>query len=196
MLIYLRDTALTDRTVQDFREKLTGPLGFDIEYRPNFTKGCPLNRTALVQLASESLVLLVQVSAMSAFPDSIKNIIEDPAIVKAGVGIQGDANKLRRDFGVHPAGCLELSFLAKAVDPQWADAKGPLISLARLVEAYEERVIKKPKHLQMSNWERPLTEEQQDYAAGDATAALSVLQKLYTILPSVQPPPDKTLYIF
>lgn len=66
MLIYLRDTALTDQTVEKFREKLSGPLGFDIEYRPNFVKGRPLNKTALVQLASSSVILLVQVSAMSS----------------------------------------------------------------------------------------------------------------------------------
>jgi hypothetical protein len=65
MLFYLRDHAEANRTVEEFREKLKGPLGLDIEYRPNFTKGRPLNKTALVQLASESVALLVQVSAMS-----------------------------------------------------------------------------------------------------------------------------------
>ena len=66
MLIYLRDAAQTDRAVTQFRDKLNGPLGFDLEYRPNYTKGRPSNRTALIQLASASLVLLVQVSAMSS----------------------------------------------------------------------------------------------------------------------------------
>ena len=66
LLNYLRDASLTDQTVEELRSRLVGPLGFDIEYRPNFIKGRPQNRTALVQLASDSVVLLVQVSAMSS----------------------------------------------------------------------------------------------------------------------------------
>lgn len=66
LLHYLRDASLTDQTVEELRSRLVGPLGFDIEYRPNFVKGRPQNRTALVQLASDSVVLLVQVSAMSS----------------------------------------------------------------------------------------------------------------------------------
>jgi hypothetical protein len=73
----------------------------------------------------------------------------------------GDADKLRRDFGVNAASCLELSYLARAVDQQWATTKG-LISLTRLVKAYEDRNLKKPKYIQLSNWESSLTEEQQD----------------------------------
>ena len=106
ILYYLCDRTLTDCIVEELRQELFGPLGFDIEYRPNFIKGRPLNKTALVQLASASVVLLVQVSAMSgqysqprqspmrshynsAFPDTVRSIIEDPTIIKAGVGIQG-----------------------------------------------------------------------------------------------------------
>ncbi|KAF8587296.1 ribonuclease H-like protein [Ramaria rubella] len=163
VLVYLRDAVHTDGIVSEYRDKFKGPLGFDIEYRPNFLKGQPSNKTALVQLAAESVTLLAQVSAMSgkSFPDTIRNIIQDPTIIKAGVGIQGDADKLWRDFGIKPASCLELGYLARAVDQQWASSKG-LISLARLVKAYEGRVMKKPKHIQMSNWESVLTQDQQD----------------------------------
>lgn len=104
-LVYLRDAALADEFVHQYRESLQGPLGIDIEYRPNYLKGCPLNPTALIQLASVDVVLLVQISAMSGqlslpqhplcpysrleFPHTIRDIIQDHAIIKAGVGIQG-----------------------------------------------------------------------------------------------------------
>ncbi|KAF8527901.1 ribonuclease H-like domain-containing protein, partial [Hysterangium stoloniferum] len=166
-----------------------------IEYRPSFIKGQPLHKTALVQLASASIALLVQVSAMSQFPNSIKAILQNPAIIKVGVGIQGDVKKLRDDYGVNMNGSLELGYLARAVDPQWSASRG-LISLARLAKAYQGIDFKKLKRVQMSNWELMLTEEQQDYAANDAFIALTIFDKLNIILPTVRPSPAKETYIF
>jgi len=194
-LYYLRDAAETDKTLAQFKNIFNGHLGFDIEYRPTFVKGQPLHRTALVQLASNSIALLVQVSAMSEFPNSVKTILEDPTIVKVGVGIRGDVRKLWDDYGIDVNGCLELGYLARAVDPQWSTSHG-LISLARLAKAYQGKDFKKPKHVQMSNWELILTEQQQDYAANDAFIALTIFDKLDKILPSVEPSPAKETYIF
>jgi hypothetical protein len=39
-------------------------FGFDLEWRPTYTKGAPENPVALVQLANEHSVLLFQVSSM------------------------------------------------------------------------------------------------------------------------------------
>jgi hypothetical protein len=64
-IYYLRDPAETEKAVALFRDVSNGHLGFDIEYPPSFIKGQPLHKTALVQLASPSVALLVQVSAMS-----------------------------------------------------------------------------------------------------------------------------------
>ncbi|GJJ09458.1 hypothetical protein Clacol_003681 [Clathrus columnatus] len=132
---------------------------------------------------------------MSEFPSEIRKLLEDPSIVKAGVGILGDASKLRADFGVNVTSCLDLSCLAKLIDPQWSTCKGP-IGLARLMKAYEGQELKKPKSLVRSNWERFLTQAQQDYAANDAIAGLSILRKLDTILISKTPPPNKAEYLF
>jgi hypothetical protein len=41
-----------------------GPFGFDLEWKPNFSKGQAQNRVALVQLANENTILLLQISAM------------------------------------------------------------------------------------------------------------------------------------
>lgn len=42
------------------------PLGFDIEWRPNFRKNGIENPVALVQLADKARVLLIHVSVMGA----------------------------------------------------------------------------------------------------------------------------------
>ncbi|KLO20506.1 hypothetical protein SCHPADRAFT_923648 [Schizopora paradoxa] len=101
-------------------------LGFDLEWRPRFTaltaaearRGVPReNPVALVQLATREKVWLVQVCAMTSFPKRLAQILEDEDILKCGVGILGDAQKLFREQGVQMRGCVELSYLARTADP-------------------------------------------------------------------------------
>lgn len=47
-------------------EPITGPLGFDLEWKPNFVKGQTENPVALVQLASADRIMLFQVTSMSS----------------------------------------------------------------------------------------------------------------------------------
>lgn len=68
-----KNPALRVLYIQDHREankqlKLLGPgphvLGFDIEWKPIYVKGAPENRIALIQLANNHVVLLLQITAM------------------------------------------------------------------------------------------------------------------------------------
>lgn len=60
-LVYVRNH--TDANTELDRLS-TDPLGFDLEWRPNFIKGHPENRVSLVQLANQDTIFLIQVSAM------------------------------------------------------------------------------------------------------------------------------------
>jgi hypothetical protein len=60
-LFYIRDHRQVDLTIARLRN---GPLGFDLEWRPNFIKGQLENPVALVQLSNEDTILLIQISAM------------------------------------------------------------------------------------------------------------------------------------
>lgn len=74
----------------------------------------------------------------------------------------GDKNKVLRDLGVHLSGEVELSGLARSIDAsRWTDHGGKLISLARLIEVYNLRILQKPKKLQRGNWEIVLSEPMQ-----------------------------------
>jgi len=42
----------------------SGPLGFDLEWRPTHIKGAPENPVALIQLANDESIMLFQVSSM------------------------------------------------------------------------------------------------------------------------------------
>jgi hypothetical protein len=59
-LHYIRDAEQADIQV----ELLQGPVGFDLEWKPNFRKGEPENPVSLVQLANNETILLLQISAM------------------------------------------------------------------------------------------------------------------------------------
>lgn len=60
-LVYIRDLQTAETEVARLKP---GPLGFDLEWKPNWQKGQQENPVALVQLASEDTVLLIQVSAI------------------------------------------------------------------------------------------------------------------------------------
>jgi hypothetical protein len=62
-LLYIRDHRQADAAIVRLRK---GPLGFDLEWRPNFIKGRPENPVALVQLSTEDTVLLIQIYVMES----------------------------------------------------------------------------------------------------------------------------------
>ena len=56
----------------------SGPLGFDLEWRPTYTKGAPENPVALIQLADQHSIMLFQVSRMrgrhyTSYPSANQN---------------------------------------------------------------------------------------------------------------------------
>ncbi|KAF8323471.1 ribonuclease H-like domain-containing protein [Cantharellus anzutake] len=92
-------------------------------------------------------------------PPSLRVLIESPRILKLGVGIEEDAAKVRRDFGIEFHGAVELTFLARTFNSSFTgDHPKSLISLARLTEHYIGLPLKKSKKVVLSNWECPLTE--------------------------------------
>ncbi|CAE6458465.1 unnamed protein product [Rhizoctonia solani] len=182
---YLR----TARDVNVALQSAQGPFGFDIEWRPSFVKGMPEAPIALMQLARPDQIFLIHLTSMRNFPSKLRAVLEDYKIVKAGVGIAGDAKKLWRDYGVSLLGAVELSKLAQVTDPlKWAANKpGQLIGLARLVQIYRSRQMKKSTKVKLSNWERTLNAQQMEYAASDALAGAILYQHLLDLDPSAHP---------
>jgi hypothetical protein len=63
-LLYIRNCSEADLQISKLRVRGRA-LGLDLEWRPTFVKGHPENPVALVQLANEDTILLIQISAMS-----------------------------------------------------------------------------------------------------------------------------------
>lgn len=155
----------------------SGPLGFDLEW--NYSHFAKPGRTALLQICSPSLILIIHLSAMSyRIPPRLHAILKDAAIIKTGVAIRNDALKLERDFAIHSRNMLELSSLAKLAEPaKWARTN-TLISLRNLARVYLHRRLSKHS-VRSSDWEQfPLHREQVEYAASDAFVGLELLRAL------------------
>ncbi|KIM67056.1 hypothetical protein SCLCIDRAFT_1210529 [Scleroderma citrinum Foug A] len=164
-----------------------GPVGFDLEWRPNFFKGQAENRVAVVQLASADTVLLLQISRMREFPSKLKEVLYGHEWIKTGVAIQNDCKKLYRDWSVSVRNCVDLALLARTVDNvRWKGAYTKPIGLARLLETYDMTTLAKGK-VQRSNWENFLTKSQQAYAANDAHAAHTIYHHLLEMARVSQP---------
>ena len=133
-------------------------LGLDIEWKPTFTKGKPQNRASLLQLASDDDVLLVQLlNDVGLVTDGLRAVLEDGMVRKVGVGIMGDAAKMRKDWGVSINGIVTI---------------GNGRSLAKVTLENTGICLTKNKKIQLSNWEnRTLSQKQIIYAALDAWVA-------------------------
>ncbi|WIA22870.1 hypothetical protein OEZ86_009815 [Tetradesmus obliquus] len=170
-------------------------VGFDLEWRPHFRRGCAPNRAALLQLAyavdrrgrdwrpkadGKGVVVLLLHIFHSGITPKLQDILLREEITKVGVNICGDVSKLLADYGVAVAGAADLSDAAhgrqlRCVDGITTNVENKRWSLAGLVEEVLSVELPKPQHIRLGNWEqRPLNAEQQAYAALDAFASLLV----------------------
>lgn len=155
-------------------------VGFDMEWPWNDWKKSDLqNKIGLIQVASLDKIALFHIglhpgkTTEDIIAPSLRKLIEDPKIGKLGVGIlSADFARLRRFFRLNPRGAVELSHLYRLIKfggykPELVSTK--LVSLARLVEDQLGHPLYKGD-VRTSNWSKPLSKEQINYAAGDAYA--------------------------
>ncbi|KAF7306628.1 3'-5' exonuclease domain-containing protein [Mycena indigotica] len=189
---YITDAQHAEQAMSCF----TGPCGLDIEWRPTYVKGQAENPVALLQLANTDTILLLHLHHIRAIPPSLRAFLENPEIVKAGVGIQGDAKKLYKDIGLSVRGCVDLALLARSVDNErWKGKYSDPLGLARLIATYEDLLLFKGK-VTRSNWERRLDAEQLEYASNDSHAGYTLFMRLSQLLLSLSKIPEPRCYSF
>lgn len=131
-------------------------LGFDIEWKP-FFKPNPPNKASLMQLSSDDAVLLIQLFSVKPSP-ALRNVLMSEHIKKVGVGISGDAAKMREDWDVVVNGLIDIGHGG--------------MSLAKVAFAATQVKLSKKKAICLSNWEdETLSRAQIVYAALDAWVA-------------------------
>ncbi|KAL5492760.1 hypothetical protein ACEPAI_4207 [Sanghuangporus weigelae] len=199
--VYVRTEEEADKLV----EGLTGAVGFDIEWKVIFRRGVNMRPAATVQLSDQRTILVIQISAMKAFPKKLKELLENTHVAKVGVNILNDGKKLARDYGVHAQGLIELGGLARQADADYVERyfraseviqkmactiavpnpkmrkPGVRINLATVTAMYTGCELPKGP-VRTSDWEiQPLNVTQLDYAANDAHSALIIYDRLMSM---------------
>uniref|UniRef100_A0A1J3HY97 3'-5' exonuclease n=1 Tax=Noccaea caerulescens TaxID=107243 RepID=A0A1J3HY97_NOCCA len=150
-------------------------VGFDVEWRPNFTKGAIPSKVAVVQICVDNDYCDVMHIIHSGIPQSLKHIIEDSTLVKVGVGVDDDSAKLFRDHGVSIKDVEDLSDLAN----KKLGGNSKKWGLASLTKTLVCKEVLKPYSIRLGNWEAyPLSKKQLEYAATDAYASWHLYQVL------------------
>lgn len=143
-------------------------LGFDTETRPSFTKGESYT-PCLIQLATDKQAFLFRIK-FYPFPPELIELLEDPGVLKAGIGIKDDLHGLAKIIKFKPDGFVDLAEVVK----KKGIANASLRSLTAIVLG--KRLFKKAK---TTNWERKdLTPAQIKYAAIDAVVGYLIHQKV------------------
>ncbi len=145
------------------------PVGFDTETRPSFKKG-EYHKVALVQLSIGRFCFLFRLNKIKSMPDCLKELLEDPEVVKVGLSTPDDFRNLNKWRSISPKGFIELQ---QFVTEYGITDK----SLAKIyADVFEKRLSKRQ---QMTNWEADqLSFAQQAYASLDAISCVEIYQEL------------------
>eukprot|EP00903_Cladosiphon_okamuranus_P010289 g9740.t1 len=108
------------------------------------------------------------------FPIALKAFLEDGTIIKTGVAIKADATHILNDYGVVVANTVDLRTLAKTKLVAMSSR-----TLAGMTACLLGKQLPKD-NIRFSRWgSTTLTDEQRDYAARDAVAAVLLYEKTF-----------------
>lgn len=144
-------------------------VGFDTETRPSFQKGVSY-KVCLVQLSVGQVCYLFRLNKIGEFPDCLKELLEDPKVIKVGLSTQDDFKNIRKWREFEPGGFIELQSMVKNYGI--TD-----MSLAKIYALIFGKKLSKRQRL--TNWEADqLNMKQLAYAALDAVACVDIYEAL------------------
>ncbi|MBN3300330.1 EXD2 protein, partial [Amia calva] len=130
---------------------------------------------SLLQMATYSgFCVLIRLPKFRSppFPHSLIDVLQNPAILKVGVGCYEDAGKLARDYGVAVNCTVDVRYLAMR---QRRITVHNGLSLKSLAQDILNFSLEKSLQLRCSNWEaEQLSQEQVLYAGRDAQVSVAL----------------------
>ncbi|XP_067051206.1 exonuclease 3'-5' domain-containing protein 2-like [Acropora muricata] len=147
-------------------------IGIDCEWVNK--KGQVNAPVALLQIATPLCdCFLVRLCKMDGqMPQTVKEILEDKTILKFGVGIQDDAKRLWKMFGIHARGCVDLRHVIQRSQLENDDQSCEKTGLNSLAEKILGVKMDKSWRISSSDWEADkFTTRQIEYAMNDALVA-------------------------
>ena len=162
--------AASEETIQEALREISqfSVVGFDTEARPTFKKG-QIRQISLIQIATDDKVYLLRIM-QTGLLDCIVDFMENPNIIKIGIGLDDDFNLLNRLRKFDKRGFLVLNIRFKEIGAENIGAR----NLAGMMLG-----IRISKSAQTSNWEaEEYTDKQISYAATDAWICLEIYREL------------------
>ncbi|XP_051225274.1 3'-5' exonuclease-like [Lolium perenne] len=139
-------------------------VGLDVEWRPSYSP--TQNPAALLQLCVYQRCLIFQLIHADYIPGSLLGFLMDSQFRFVGVGVDADADRLGRDYGLQVSNLEDLRGVAAEVTGIPELRQAGLITLARQVLGES---IEKPQRIRMGPWDASrLSREQVHYACIDA----------------------------
>ncbi|KAL9109299.1 MAG: hypothetical protein Q9227_006054 [Pyrenula ochraceoflavens] len=173
----------SERVARLFQNDLV--LGMDLEWAAGSPRG-HIDNVCLVQIANAERIALFHVAMSNALylkdriPPTLRKILENRSVLKAGVGIRGDGTRLKNIFSLEVAGLFELSHLYRLLDYQRSDnipISKRLVSLTNQAERYFGLPLPKGS-VRTSKWQQSLDGEQIFYSANDAYASFMLFHTM------------------
>ncbi|KAK3036748.1 hypothetical protein RJ639_029713 [Escallonia herrerae] len=148
-------------------------VGIDCEWRPNYEKGSKPNKVSIMQIASEKRAYIFDlIKLFEDMPDILDNclirILHSPRILKLGYNFQCDVKQLALSYG--DLKCFKQYEMLLDIQNVFKEPSGGLSGLAKKILGAGLN-----KTRRNSNWEqRPLTQNQLEYAALDAVVLIHI----------------------
>lgn len=148
-------------------------VGIDCEWKPNYVKGCKMNKVSIMQIASDEMVFIFDLIKLAEdVPDVLDScltrILQSPGILKLGYNFQCDIKQLAHSYG--ELECFKHYEMLLDIQNVFKEPKGGLSGLAEKILGAGLN-----KTRRNSNWEqRPLSQNQLEYAALDAVVLLQI----------------------
>lgn len=166
--------AMTDIKAQQW-------IGFDTETAATFDKGRRnTNPVSLIQIATVSHCYLFRMvgSNVLSFKAALAEVLSEHSnILKIGIGLRSDVNAMKRDFNIALSPMLDLNWLMNQLG---AAKQMGTVQIAASVLSLK---LPKSKRVTLSNWalplDKPLSDEQIQYAAADTLVALDIYHGLF-----------------
>ena len=150
-------------------------LGFDVEWRANFIKGKKRNKISLIQIGNNKVILLIRIHLLKYIPNELINLLQNNNILKFGVGIYDDQNKLKNDYNINMCGAIDLKYIFN----KYNNTHQP-IGLKKMCLIVLKKPMKyKNKSITLSNWEiANLSIDQVRYACDDCYIGYKIAKKI------------------
>eukprot|EP01084_Bolivina_argentea_P065088 118658_1 len=83
-------------------------VGLDCEWSNN-------NKVSLLQIGHQQLTILIRLNLLDTIPSNLIDFLHDVTILKCGVGVFQDVNKLKNDYNIDVFGVVDLNHILKTL---------------------------------------------------------------------------------